>query len=196
VTPSHPFRDVEWFEAKGVGIIRTSEQGSFHHAVAFYESDAILAEEVVRFLDPTNPGVAIVVATEAHREAIQDRLDRVADLSRIGCRYISLDAESLLPEFMVDNFPDEDLFRSMIGRMFDPLEPGPVRVFGEMVALLWERGDVPSALKLEKLWNRLAEDYTFELFCAYPTSTFEGSAGLEAYLRMCGTHSHLVPFKG
>jgi hypothetical protein len=164
--------------------------------VGFYESDEILAEEVVNFLDPESPGVAIVVATQTHRDAIQDRLDRVADLSRNGCRYISLDVDSLLPEFMVNNFPDEDRFRAMVGRLLGSLEPGPVRVFGEMVALLWERGDVPSALKLEKLWNGIAQDYTFDLFCAYPTSTFEGSAGLEAYLRMCGTHSHLVPFKG
>lgn len=170
-------------------MIRAQREGSFHHAVAFYDKDAALVEQVAKFLEMNRPGTAVVVATQAHRAALECHLKMRTP------RYISLDAESLLAEFMVDNFPDERRLKDAVGGLLETVE-GPIRIFGEMVALLWERGDVAAALKLEKLWNALAEDYRFSLFCAYPMSLFQGSASLESYLRMCGTHSHLVPLKG
>ena len=171
-------------------LIRAQREGSFHHAVAFYDNDDALAEQVAKFLDMSRPGTAIVVATRAHRATFERHLT-----TRVP-RYISLDAETLLPDLLVDNFPDEGRLRAAVGGLLETAGEGPIRIFGEMVALLWERGDVAAALKLEKLWNGLAEDYRFSLFCAYPASLFQGSASLESYLRMCGTHSHLVPFKG
>lgn len=171
-------------------MIRAQREGSFHHAVAFYDNDEVLTEQVAKFLDMSRPGTAIVVATRAHRAAFERHLTTRAP------RYISLDAETLLAEVMVDNFPDEGRLRAAVGGLFETVGEGPISIFGEMVALLWERGDVAAALKLEKLWNGLADDHRFSLFCAYPTSLFQGSASLEAYLRMCGMHSHLVPFKG
>ena len=45
----------------------------------------------------------------------------------------------------------------------------PVRIFGEMVALLWERGLVLAAIELETYWNDLARKLPFDLFCAYPS---------------------------
>jgi hypothetical protein len=47
-----------------------------------------------------------------------------------------------------------------------------VRVFGEMVALLWADGDRNGALVLEGLWNELTRRLSFPLLCAYPASFF------------------------
>jgi hypothetical protein len=167
----------------------TRRVGSFEHSVAFYDSDDVLVEQIAAFLDLGSPGTAVVVATPTHRAAFEQRPTKQV------ASYIGLDADSLLPEVMLDNFPDERRFRAFIDHLFSTSE-GPIRIYGEMVALLWERGNVPAALKLEKLWNSVAEDHPFSLFCAYPTSLFQGSASLEAYLRMCGAHTELVPFKG
>ena len=170
-------------------VIRSRRVSSFQHSVAFYDNDDVLVEQIAAFLDLGSPGTAVVVATPAHRTALEQRRTKQV------ARYIGLDADTLLPEIMLDNFPDEMRFRSFVEHFFSTSE-GPIRVYGEMVALLWDRGNVPAALKLEKLWNNVAEEHPFRLFCAYPASLFQGSASLEAYLRMCGTHSELVPFKG
>jgi hypothetical protein len=170
-------------------VIRSQRASSFQHSVAFYDNDHVLVEQIAAFLDLDSPGTAVVVATPTHRAALERRPTKQV------ARYIGLDADTLLPEVMLDNFPDERRFRAFVEHLFSTSE-GPIRIYGEMVALLWERGNVPAALKLEKLWNSVAEDHRLSLFCAYPTSLFQGSASLEAYLRMCGTHSELVPFKG
>jgi hypothetical protein len=43
-----------------------------------------------------------------------------------------------------------------------------VRVFGEMVSLLWDAGLIDAAVELEVLWNELGVQYPFSLLCAYP----------------------------
>ena len=183
-------------EKGGLGIIRSRPSETFHHALGFYESDDVLMQEVVAFLDMEGPRAAIVVATRSHLEALERHLSFSASAKRSERRCMTFEAETLLHSLMVDNFPDEARFRDVVGQLLRAAGSGPVKIFGEMVALLWERGDVGSALKLEKLWNRIAEDYRFDLLCAYPTSVLHGSATLETYQRMCATHSHLVPFKG
>jgi hypothetical protein len=70
----------------------------------------------------------------------------------------------------------------------------PVKAFGEMVALLWEAGDVAGAIALESLWNELAEELPFSLFCAYPSQLVRGHEdGLE---RVCRLHTAVVPAEG
>lgn len=169
---------------------------TFHHAVGFYESDDVLVQQVVTFLDMESPGTGIVVATRPHLDALERHPSFSTSAMQRERRCMVFEAETLLDSLMVDNFPDEGRFEGIVGQLIRSTGPGPVRIFGEMVALLWGRGDVGSALKLEKLWNGLAESYRFDLFCAYPASILEGSAALEAFQRMCGTHSHLVPFQG
>ncbi|MDP9275804.1 MAG: MEDS domain-containing protein [Chloroflexota bacterium] len=51
-----------------------------------------------------------------------------------------------------------------------------MRVFGEMVALLWAEGDRNGALVLEELWNDLTRRLSFPLLCAYPASFFSTDA--------------------
>jgi hypothetical protein len=37
-----------------------------------------------------------------------------------------------------------------------------------MVALLWDAGQSDAALRLEQLWNQIAQSHSFSLVCAYP----------------------------
>jgi anti-sigma regulatory factor (Ser/Thr protein kinase) len=61
-----------------------------------------------------------------------------------------------------------------------------------MVALLWDDGHIAGALDLESLWNRLASQYRFALFCAYALSSLETAGDLAAAKAMCDRHSHVV----
>jgi hypothetical protein len=58
---------------------------------------------------------------------------------------------------MVGGAPEGERFRDTIGALIERTAAGGrrVRVFNEMVALLWDAGDVASTLALEDLWNDL-----------------------------------------
>src|SRR5256885_1581269 len=49
---------------------------------------------------------------------------------------------------------------------------GSVRVFGEMVDVLWKRGRGTSALELEVLWGRLLAAHDVDLLFAYAHTSF------------------------
>ena len=62
-----------------------------------------------------------------------------------------------------------------------------VRVFGEMVDLLW-RSNLPAAIRLEQLWSELIESANLSLFCAYSTSHVH-----ESFPEALRTpHSHII----
>ncbi|MBI3964450.1 MAG: MEDS domain-containing protein [Chloroflexi bacterium] len=176
------------------------ELGRCEHFVQFYETDAFLASSVADFigaaLDAGEAG--IVVATPAHREAIErrlaaDGLDLAA--ARAAGRFVSLDAATTLATFMAEGLPDARRFRSVIGSLIQRIAAGGrhVRVFGEMVALLALEGNHLAAIRLEALWNDLQTTQAFALFCAYPMAKLRGGALAELVGNVCAEHSRVVP---
>src|SRR4051812_455851 len=89
-----------------------SEAGESEHFVQFYENDAFLVESVGTFIGAglgAGNG-AIVIATQAHREALEERLEAQGlDLMAVKQRnqYVALDAAETLAKFMVNGSPDE-----------------------------------------------------------------------------------------
>jgi hypothetical protein len=88
--------------------------------------------------------------------------------------------------------PDPALFEATVGGIFEHAARGgrTVRVFGEMVAVLWDAGNVAGALALETLWNDMASNRQFFLLCAYPEVLLD-RAPLGAVNAMCDRHSDL-----
>ena len=66
-----------------------------------------------------------------------------------------------------------------------------VRAFGEMVALLWEKGYHGATVQLEHLWNNFMAKNTFTLFCAYPKAGFMGNVH-ESVKTICDCHSMMI----
>ena len=174
------------------------------HVVQFYESDAFLADEVARFIGMALGAgdVAIVIATETHREQIDRNLEtRGLNMTRaIGQgRYVALDAAEMLAKFMVGDMPDAERFREVVGAVFSRAteaacnKQARVAAFGEMVALLWAEGKTNAAIRLEQLWNALAETHSFSLRCAYPMNGFSRMDDSEPFLKICAEHSSVVP---
>ena len=71
-----------------------------------------------------------------------------------------------------------------------------MRIYGEMVAVLWDQGNVAAAIELERLWNELADSNPFSLFCAYPIRAFDLDAGAERFRKICAQHSAVIPTVG
>lgn len=165
------------------------------HVVEFYETDAGLAGAVARFLAPAiaEPGAAIVVATPAHRAAFEEALTAggvdVAGAAAAG-RYLSIDAAELLSTFMVDGVPDEARFQREVGAVLDAVSAAghAPRIYGEMVSLLWEDGDVASAVALEGFWNNLGSTYDLDVLCAYRLAALGDEDRALAFRRVCEQH--------
>jgi PAS domain S-box-containing protein len=173
------------------------------HFVQFYEHDEKLVKSLGAFLGSglgSGEG-AIVIATRAHREALEEQLTAQGiDLDRVKLRgqYTSLDAAETLSKFMRNGVPDEELFNQIIGcQLARTMKMGrPLRAFGEMVALLWMDGNAKAAIQIEKLWNNLAKIRSFTLFCAYPKNSFDQARDGEAFMHICNEHSRVISPEG
>ena len=173
------------------------------HLVGFYEAEEFLVDTVSGFVGPAlhDGDAAIVVATATHRSAFDAALhasgvDVAAAVA--ADRYLAFDAAELLATFMVGGAPDAGRFRDTIGGVIERAGAAGrrVRIYGEMAALLWDAGDVASAIALEDLWNDLAAAHEFALLCAYPMRAFEDEASAAAFKRICEQHTTVIPSEG
>lgn len=181
-------------------VLHSGKTSTGHaHAVSFYARDEDVAAEVAAYVeDGLLDGQHVLIVTAAARRAVLDGqliavgVDPWAE--RAQGRYTCLDAASTLAEFMRDGRPNPHRFAACVGGLIDAVgeDGSPVRVFGEMVALLWEAGNVSAALELEDLWNALADTRTFTLLCAYPASVL-GTSRLTDIDLVCGLHSQVSP---
>ena len=115
-----------------------------------------------------------VIATDAHCTLIKRDLAQDFDLlavEREG-RFMCFVAEDLLAQFMVNGMPDPARFKETVGAIIQRGKSSDggtgrnVRMFGEMVSLLW-RVDVSAARRLEELWNEVIEEHTVSVLCTY-----------------------------
>ena len=172
----------------------------FEHFVQFCETDEFLITSVGKFIsDGLMQGdICIVLATQAHRDGFDEYLKAAGltvSAARARGRYISLDAASTLPQIMVDGSIDPTCFYRVIGEIIQQaVKSGhPVRVFGELVALLWAEGKRAEAIRLEELWNELSRHYAFSLYCAYPMQGFDGEAYGMEFAEICQQHARVIP---
>lgn len=172
------------------------------HVVQFYEDDTFLIHAVSDFL---SAGMLagqslIVIATDSHREALTASLE-VKGLDVDGAcfrgRLLFLDAEETLATFMVDGLPDPDLFAATVGSAVEKRlranGGAGLRAYGEMVDVLWKRGNSAAALRLEELWNGLLQTHQFSLFCAYAMGNFYQQSDADLLADVCARHSHVIP---
>lgn len=181
--------------------IQETALGRCEHIVQFYEHDSELVASVVPYLAAgLRAGeTAIVVAGDAHLRAFTQGLAATGiEVPSVGGArggLVALDAARTLASLTVDGQLDGEAFAAIVGgRVRRAAASGRrVRVYGEMVALLWQAGDVLGAIKLEEMWNELARDLPFALFCSYPAAAVEGSEHVHALHEVCRLHSSVLP---
>ncbi|MDB5261730.1 MAG: hypothetical protein JWQ14_1011 [Adhaeribacter sp.] len=174
------------------------EVAACSHVVQIYENEDALLNLLEGFVTGglTVGDSVVIIATPAHLFLLEQKLRlhglNVDALCATG-QYLSLNAEEVLAEFMVNDWPDYGLFMTTIDEVFSRIRksPGQVRVFGEMVALLWARGNSSATVMLEHLWNTYCEKETFSLFCAYPQEGFPQDT-TTSLRTICNAHSKMV----
>lgn len=185
-----------------VHVARMKFMEKHYHAVQFYKDEASLSATVAQFLadgfKTGQPG--LVIATPSHTESIVRELETrglaVGTLRATG-ELQFFDARKMLGAFMVNGLPDPGLFRTRVGDVIEKIcagrTPYPIRAYGEMVDLLWQEGNPDGAIKLEILWNQLAETYDFALLCGYAFGHFYKETRDPRYQDVIAQHSQVLP---
>ena len=199
-------------KGKGEMIDRASEQDLWHgllanaaprdHIVQLYQDQQFLNRAVCRFAAAAiaNGEGVILVPTAAHWDAFRPRLeDEGIDVKAAESRgqLTIVDADDLLPTFMRDAMPDSPVFLGLaadvVARAKGDGRYPKVRWWGEMVNLLWERGDVASSMALEDLFDELAHKQDIAIFCSFLMDNFDGEVHARMLPRLGENHSHLIP---
>lgn len=186
----------EWQQSKA--DIFWGEIAPCDHVVQIYENDGIFLDALAGFV---GGGIkadecCIVIATDAHLRALESRLAgygiHIHDLISEN-RYIPINAHEMLSKFMVNGWPDENLFNATVSEVINKgtCNNRRIRAFGEMVAILWAQGHNGATVQLEHLWNKYCEKQSFCLFCAYPRSGFTEDINT-SIMHICGTHSKMI----
>ncbi len=172
---------------------------SHRHVVQFYARDEELAESAGDYLADAiaEGGAAVIVATQARWAGFQAGLAaRGVDVTaaRRDGTLVSLDATPLARLLTRAGRIDRAGFDAQVrpAILAAGEAPGPVRVYGEVVALLWAAGHVNAALELEGFWNELGREIPFSLYCGYPQQLVEGSQQHGAVSEVCRLHSAVV----
>lgn len=169
------------------------------HFVQIYADDEVFLDTLEGFIgNGLRAGdSAIVIASAAHRGALEARLAAQGiDIAaaRRDELYIDLDAEESLAKFIVNGWPDDARFVEFVTDLLKRARRRgrKVRAFGEMVALMWARGDHAATVRLEHIWQKLCEAEAFSLFCAYPKVGFTENAA-SSISTLCAAHSKIFP---
>ncbi len=165
------------------------------HFVQVHQTAQDLIEAVSQYAEKglKKQETVILVGTNSNLLAIRKSLGSGQDLKRLVLR----DAEEMLAKFMEKGMPNWEKFRDVIGGTIENYsrQGAPkIRIWGEMVNQLWEGNRIDAAVRLEEMWNDLAEECSFSLFCTYLMDPFSHShSELNMKKGILKTHSSQVP---
>jgi len=172
------------------------------HVVQLYQDQDFLNRAVCRFAGAAlaNGEGVILVPTAEHWNAFRPRLEAegVDVKSALDCGQLNIvDADELLPRFMRHAMPDAPVFLGLAGEIIARTRSAgrfpKVRWWGEMVNVLWERGDVAASMNLEDLFDRVAHEQDIAIFCSFVMDNFNGEIHTHMLPRLGENHSHLIP---
>jgi signal transduction histidine kinase len=197
-------RGVRLFRRSEVEQLASERAGLVHsdHAVQFYDSKDFLSGFVANFVAAALRARApvVIIARDSLRKTFASSngglgfdVNAACDSGQLGL----YDAAEILATFMVGGRPDRALFRDSIGDMVRKATVSRprarLRIYGEMVDLLWSEGHHEAAVELEELWNDLARDHSFALLCAYNMGNFGHAGQEEQFEAICRAHTSVTP---
>jgi hypothetical protein len=172
------------------------------HIVQLYQDEDFLSRAVCRFAGGAlaNGEGIILVPTLTHWNAIRPRLEAEGvdvKAARERGQLTVVDADECLPRFMRNSMPDSTVFLGLAANVIGQARAGvryqKVRWWGEMVNVLWERGDVAASMSLEDQFDQLAKKHDIAIFCSFLMDNFNGEVHTHMLPRLGTNHSHLIP---
>jgi len=159
------------------GTHRSSSNPRRHEAVFYSTKEQSVDDWVSTAEDALTSGATfIVLAFDERRHRLQAVLEargvNVARAIRDG-RFIAMDVEEAISQWMVDGMPDEARFWPAVTSVMlaaaraSTSERPHVVACGECAPSLCEQGDAEAAIRLEQLWDEVAAIYNLDVFCGY-----------------------------
>jgi hypothetical protein len=173
-----------------------------HSVVLYANEEPRLIDHVVLFLCENlaaeNP--VLMVTTAAHRALFLDALREAGanpEAALASGQLVCLDAVATIEEILIDGRIDWRAFeRSCSERVRNLRMRGPLRVYGEMVGVLWALGRHEAAMELELHWNRLRKRVDFDLLCAYEIDVFSPEFLVNEIGGIVRAHGQVLPCGG
>jgi hypothetical protein len=179
-----------------------ADAGPRDHVVQLYQDQDFLNRAVCRFAAAAlaNGEGVILVPTVRHWDAFRPRLIAEGvdvEAAQKRGQLTIVDADETLPRFMHNGMPDSPVFLGLAADVVSRARGGDrfpkVRWWGEMVNILWERGDVAASMNLEDLFDQLAQKHDIAIFCSFLMDNFNGEIHSRLLPRLGENHSHLIP---
>ena len=117
----------------------------------------------------------LVIATPPNRRAFRHGLADLGSDHRAAIRerrLTFLDARRTLERCTLDGQPEWARFIGTVEPLIRETKANGLRVYGDMVGLLWSDGRHSEASLLEDFWNRLRQEHEFSLYCSCPIDLF------------------------
>jgi hypothetical protein len=179
-----------------------ADPGAGGHIVQLYQDDDFCTEAVSHFAaEGLARGEAVVlVSSTEHWQAILRRLaGKGFDPARMEGegRLRQLDAAAMLERFMHEGMPVEARFRATVLPVLEQArarsEFSQVRVWGEMVNLLYLGGNSRASTRLEEFWGRVTEAEGIALLCSFLMDKFDPKIYDGELGDVCRCHGHVIP---
>jgi hypothetical protein len=179
-----------------------ADAGPCDHVVQLYQDEDFLSRAVCRFAGGAlaNGEGIILVPTLTHWNAIRPRLEAEGvdvKAARERGQLTVVDADECLPRFMRNSMPDSSIFLGLAADVIGQARAGvryeKVRWWGEMVNVLWERGNAAASMNLEDQFDQLAHKHDIAIFCSFLMDNFNGEVHTHMLPRLGTNHSHLIP---
>jgi hypothetical protein len=98
---------------------------------------------------------------------------------------------------MRNAMPDSAVFNGVVGDVIGQARDGGryenVRIWGELVDVLWERGEVAASMSLEDLFDQIGKKRELSTFCSFRMDNFNNDVHTRMLPRLGTNHSHLIP---
>ena len=175
-----------------------------NHVVHFYDEQEALVQSAAAFLAGglLRGAPAVIIMAPTRIDSMKSKLREMGvDVQRASAakQLVLLDSAVTVERLLVDGMPDELRFREVIGAQVASLmeiwRPFQLLAFGDMVDILYTRGDADAAIELERLWDDLAHRLGFALYCAYDVNQFSNDKHRAAFDAICRHHDLIVPMQ-
>jgi DNA-binding NarL/FixJ family response regulator len=170
-----------------------------HEALFYSSSESLLDEWASLAEDALNAGATFIVVTfdDRHRR-LQAMLEaRGVNLVRAvrDGRYVSLSVPEAISQWMVNGLLDETRFWAAVTSVMlaaakaSTAEQPQVVACGECAPSLCTQGDAEAAIRLEQLWDEVAQIYHLDVFCGYASDGCGCDAAEDMLARLRETHT-------
>jgi DNA-binding NarL/FixJ family response regulator len=172
------------------------------HDAGFYKDEALMVKRWTQAAEMAlvaGHAVIVVSIDSRHRAVHQGLRTGGVDVERAiqERRYVEIDMTEMLSQFMVDGWPDEVRFQTAVTPIVaEALNASTskhphVLVCGECAPMLLREGKGEAAVRVEQLWDKLAQAHEIDTICGYLIDATSSAERDKYFRRLNAVHTEV-----